>query len=312
VPGTAGWPTGRVGVGGQPGVISDAGALAELLLDTPLAGREIETFELDSGEVIFGVRYEPVLLLDRWTMARRLVDRTGRWPVAASGYRDPSIDTAALVDELGPRASSDTVIRAGERAFADIRAEIASYWPVPFTEYLTFELNVTRHRCGHAPDEAEIRASLPADATELDLDRWLKGWEDAHFPEARRRPATHLDWFTPPIDEAMLMFPPVAWGPATLAYHSFWGEDAGTATIQQLIAILAYWHERYGAELVGNWLTMLKFVVERPPLSFDEAWNLAVEQDIIGPDTFARAGVPIRGHARALVGRHDWFLHNRP
>lgn len=79
-----------------------------------------------------------------------------------------------------------------------------------------------------------------------------------------------------------------------------------------MITVLEYWRRAYGAELVANFGTMLEFVVARPPETLDAAWELAVQQDLIARSTLAGRGVTIRDHARTLISRPTWFLHNRP
>jgi hypothetical protein len=73
-----------------------------------------------------------------------------------------------------------------------------------------------------------------------------------------------------------------------------------------------YWEKRYGAELVANLGTMLEFTVARPPQTMAEAWELAVEQDLVAPHTIGGPCLPLRAHARALLQRPTWLLHSRP
>jgi hypothetical protein len=41
---------------------------------------------------------------------------------------------------------------------------------------------------------------------------------------------------------------------------------------------LRSWRERYGAELVASWGTMLQLSVNAPPADLQDAFELAVEQ----------------------------------
>ncbi|MHB1568386.1 MAG: DUF4253 domain-containing protein [Solirubrobacteraceae bacterium] len=282
-------------------VVSDANMLSELLLATPLGGRAVRVLEHDAGDATLSVGIDAEELLACWSAARGIIDQTGRWPVAALSWSH-----VARLDQarLGRPGSG-----AGERALAEIRA--AQFPAQPFSDYLTFHLNATRQRCGAAPAESQIRRSLEPDAPEVALELWLMDWEDQNFPGLGAADATYLDWL--PARDALLMFPPTASGPQTLVYHGFWSaESVPGVTTERLIAILDYWQARYGAELVANFGTILQFVVARPPETVDEAWDLAVDQGMLAPDTFNRAGVPARDHARLLVGRRTWLLHHRP
>ena len=59
------------------------------------------------------------------------------------------------------------------------------------------------------------------------------------------------------------------------------------AMTERLIATLASWPDRYGAELVAHWGTMLHFVVTRPPNTLEDASNFALEHDLVAPGTNA-------------------------
>ena len=149
------------------------------------------------------------------------------------------------------------------------------------------------------------------------LDRWLMDWEEERRPTTGAVGGQHLEWFFDP-EGARLIFSCASSGPRALAYQEFWGfapsDERGRDhyLLDSLVAVLEYWEEDYGAQLVANWGTMLQFVVERPPRTLHAAWPLAREHDLIAGDTFRRAGLSTREHARALIDRGDWLLHSRP
>lgn len=111
---------------------------------------------------------------------------------------------------------------------------------------------------------------------------------------------------------AWLLFLPFGSGAETLAVLAFWGQELPGSTPERLVAILEYWNRLYAAELVANWGTMLQFVVSRPPHTLKDSWTLAVEQELIAPATLVLPGVSLRNHARVLIDRDRWFLHERP
>jgi hypothetical protein len=54
---------------------------------------------------------------------------------------------------------------------------------------------------------------------------------------------------------------------------------------------------------------MLQFAVRNPPQSLNEAWELALDIELIGPSS----GFPhVRDLARFLWQRPTWFIHNHP
>jgi hypothetical protein len=97
-----------------------------------------------------------------------------------------------------------------------------------------------------------------------------------------------------------------------LAYTGGFFGAFGPDGLAGVIAVARHWRTKYGAELVANWGTMLQFHVNRPPTTIKDAFDLAHEQAVLAPDTTILPNVSLRDHARALLGRTEWFLHERP
>lgn len=214
------------------------------------------------------------------------------------------------------------------QALAEIRAAQRED-PAPLRDFAEWHLDATQRRCGHAPDVHEIEAEF-ADGdgrlvyrwlgertaghpSVIDLERWLLDWEEAHATTPGPEMAEHNDWFEPDEGEAHLLFLPTSSSAESLAYLEFWAEDgvAGASTAR-LVAILRSWNERFGAELIAHWGTMLQFNVANPPDTLDAAWEIATEIDLIAPSTNELPGIVVRDAARTLWRRRTWFLHERP
>jgi len=88
--------------------------------------------------------------------------------------------------------------------------------------------------------------------------------------------------------------------------------DIGVYGGEIVIAAARRWHERWGAEPVALWGTMMQFTVSHRPATPDDAWMLAREHDILAANTLSNPGIPLRDHARALTILDRWFLHSRP
>jgi hypothetical protein len=164
------------------------------------------------------------------------------------------------------------------------------------------------------PDRERYRWSASdGSPSENDLEYWLLAREERVTPAPAPENGDYDDWFIPTGRESHLLFLPTPQGPESLAYLDFYAIEHGVmgVTAERLIAVLSLWEERYGAELVANWGTMLQFVVSRPPATLDEAWELAVDIDLIAPSGNA-ATVHVRDTARFLWRRHTWFAHCRP
>ena len=144
------------------------------------------------------------------------------------------------------------------------------------------------------------------------LEAWLMAWEEAKRPTTIPDPGHHLAWFESFNDDRVaLLALPTPTGDDVPLYLNFY-EAQSTDRRAALAAVFRGWRQRFGAEVVASWGTMLQFVVRYPPQRLEDAFALAVEQDRVAPSTLPLPGVPIRDHARALLGRRSWFLHSRP
>jgi uncharacterized protein DUF4253 len=185
---------------------------------------------------------------------------------------------------------------------ADVTALAVTAWP-----RIDGEVVFSRFYYGGASPAAVIAGSRAVDPASV-FDAWRE--EELDSPDDGSSDGTHLDWYEP-IDPVLLAYLPVEHPEDALAYTSFYGAD-GPGRHERLIAILRGWRERFGATLWANWGTMLQFVVDRPPADLDAALPLAREHVRLAPSTTALPGVSTLHHARALVGRATWCLHERP
>jgi hypothetical protein len=315
-------------------MINEASDLADLLAGGPLASRPVYVIELPrSGERVLTAPVRADVLLEEWSAARALVPQTGRWPVAAMSWTrekmPPTLKTFWL-DPRGERPVPPSICAAArELEGSSVIEEIWAaqpWWEWMDRERVEWQLESTRKRCGEAPERDDVLTALrdlqrehfrwsgqDGSPSETDLEHWLFRWEERKRPTPAPELVDHDDWFVPPKeDETHLLVLPTKHGPEALAYLNFYAIEDGVAgvTAERLIAILAYWEARYGAQLVANWGTMLQFVVRRPPDTLEEAWDLAIDLDLIGPS--GKAWVHVRDGARYLWRRPTWFVHCRP
>lgn len=189
-------------------------------------------------------------------------------------------------------------------AFLDMLADAQAQYD-DVLEALPCELEDTARVCGSAPDPSALDSAALGSCHHLD--RWLLDWELGNGrtgdPSEMR-----LEWFTP--DTAFVIFLPTSSSWETLAYLNWCGTNChGT---EYFIALGKSWEQRFGAELVADYGTMLQCLVSRPPADPHEAWELAREHDLAAPSNLALPGLPMRHYARGLVGHDRWFLHERP
>jgi hypothetical protein len=241
-------------------------------------------------------------LLPAWEAARALLPETGRWPVLVTEWGDepqwtgtsaaPGEDDLLLLD----RAARTTdpwwsAVRPGE-------------WPVSIeqTPYLAR---------GWSGVDVAVEAALQVTpgTTRDDLDYWIyqRVAGDPLLADrvvrGARRVVTADYWYTP--DNVSLVLLPVEspWlAPGWVSYHGTLGRD------NVLAAVLWQWRQRWDAELVACWDTMLQFKVGRCPAPGDEAWNLAGQlKSLAGNFDINRWELAV-----LLPHAETWFLHDRP
>jgi hypothetical protein len=293
-------------------VLNDPDAVGVLLRDSILGGRPVRSIPVPGGaEQALTIACGPDEVLMAWQSARAVLEQTERWPVV--GWGVDLFNRFPFDHGTGGDTSVGGILDRADRMDAgEIIADLASADDADYAydELEPYELMSTRRLVGDAPSSDEVRHALGSQLTHGRLDRWLLDWEEARGPH-RSEPPTHLEWFEPRgMDVAVVLLPTVN-GWHTPAYMSFFGAE-GPGGAEKLIAVLRSWSQRYGAELVAHYGTMLEFVVTRPPETVQEAWQLAREHELIAPGTTLLPGVPLREHARALVGRSTWFLQERP
>ena len=74
------------------------------------------------------------------------------------------------------------------------------------------------------------------------------------------------------------------------------------------VAMMKYWHELYGAELVGNTHDSVEMQLARPPTDRDQAKALAWEQYIYCYDLVEQVFQSFPALAAALLGGKAWYL----
>jgi len=307
--------------------VTSVNELRSALAGTDLYARDIvELPILDTGEVAFAVQISSSEVHTMWRIARSVLHATGRWPVASgcwgggsSNWRERVLkedffsrfyykETPGTTD-VSPRA----LLRAADSVDVDAFIEelgVRGETYFSLEEALEFEIPATERVCGVRPTEQELRkATLNGHliSTHRELDRWLMYWEAERGLPADRS-IGRQPWYE--HECTALIFLPVSEPWDTLAYLNWYGTSYPGA--QYFIALGRRWRQRFGAELVAHFGTMLQCFVFRPPKTLDEAWQLAREHDLAAPCTLALPGISLRHHAVGLIGHDRWFLHERP
>jgi hypothetical protein len=269
--------------------------------------------ELWTGwEGVLAIDVAPERAFAAWTRARETIARPGSWPVVAAG-RETSPVGEEIFDRYwyGDDASPDEILRAAAALSpeTEIAARVARANDVARTEWahiVAWQLEQTRRDFGGAPSVAEVDAVVE-EGDVVALERTLLDWEETRRETNAPDPGDHLLAALPHRCAIVLL--PAAAADEVPAYLGFHGAS-GPGGHAGLVAILRRWHRDFGAELMASGETMLHMRVTRPPVRIGEAFDLTVEQDAVARNTLS--GVTLRRHARALLERPTWFLHDRP
>lgn len=252
--------------------------LLESLASTRFGGRRHVVLERSGGAAV-AVQIEPGEARAAWLEARALLDVTGRWPVAVTGWSPDGREswsqqagTFLAVEGFADRDRPSATEILAQAQSIDVDAALASLEDGTWTEWLA------------EPVEGEV------------------SWAAAEMAY----------WFEPGASQPTAMvFLPTARSAATVAYESWYAENPRLPAAA-LVALLERWNATYGAEVMAHWGTMLQLRVERPPSDIVQARALAREQLLVAPCTAIMPGTHPEVHAQALLQAKTWFLHERP
>lgn len=304
---------------------------SESLNDLNILPLDVPHNGTNSGEQAFAIEVDTHSALAMWSQLRKLVPKTGMWPVLYAFWGNPQNSWEEYVNNdnmfmrrpfewesqeesrnLSPQA---IVARAEITSFEGLLEKHADMYSENLQEDFGYSLLKTKERFGISPaaDEVEHLIKCKKIKNYIEFEKWLLDWELQHIPREQSLPPAstrYIDWHIPQnVSQALILLPTVnCW--EVLAYiHWYGAETCGSETA---IAMLRWWNEKYGAELVAHYGTMLNIQVANRPATIDEAFRLAWEQEALAPCTTALPGESLRDHARALLKVHRWFLHERP
>lgn len=311
-------------------MIRDVDQLEKLLANESLTDLNILPLDIPKNvEKAFAVEVD-ANALQVWKTLRRLLPQTGMWPVLYAFWGNPqnSWEEYVTADDIFIRqpfewesqedkdTSPEAIIaRAEITSFEGLLEYHSNMYSENIHEDFAFALEKTKQRFGLSPPATEVDTLIKSQKINnyVELEKWLLNWELQRIPQkiSLQPSDTHyMDWYVPLNEpQALILLPTVnCW--ETLAFiHWYGAETCGSETA---IAMLRWWHEKYGAELVAHYGTMLHFSVNRRPATIDEAFRLAREQEALAPCTTALPGISLRDHARTLLTADKWFLHERP
>jgi hypothetical protein len=314
-------------------VIDTPEAIAKLIEGTCLEGSKILQLQIpESSHSAFALSVKPEAGIAAWNLMRSHLEQTQRYPLLVLSWVGNSKNWEQEVIEndffsrfyyqeerfqgkkqdIAPAAILSRVPLADLEDFLERKASL-------FIENLNNEIDlalaITRERFGTSPERSQIEelTSNNSIKSRVDLEKWLFNWELENFNQeaAIVAPDTrYLEWYEPRGQNLILLLLPTTNGWDSLAYIHWYG--ACSASSEIAISFLKRWQQRYQAELVCHYGTMLQLNVGRLPATPQEAFALAWEQEAIAECTTILPGISLRDHARALLTVNRWFLHERP
>lgn len=297
--------------------------------------RENEYVELPilaTGESALAVRTSQEKSFEDWKTLRTLVTETGRWPCVTVGHSHggPFSDTMHEADffsrfyyetewKKGSRSGDnpEDILQAARHLDLDQElSKIRTHRDEPLNEWIEFFREETHKEYGQAPAEDDIGKEIDSGrlTSYFELEEWFFKWELSHLGtqalDIDDRYLSHIKWYDPSPDQmAIIMFPTANCWEILAFMHWYAGESWNS---QVLVAVLERWHQRYGAELVSHFGTMLHLLPQRTPKTPGEAFELALEQHLIAGCTTTLPCISVRDHARTMLKAKRWFLHERP
>lgn len=319
--------------------IETSAELYDLLSKTELSKSKIAKLEIpESTQSAFAIEVAQPQMLSCWRLLRSLIDKTNMYPLLtdttwSSATRNWQEDMNeqnyfirseylyeqknGFIESVAPESianaakSLDGEAIINKRIKKYDREDNIEWWESKL--YLQ-DLEATKQDYGVTPSSREVETALNSEAiiTDVDFESWLFAWELENVPQEKILVLPDLyyqEWYDVSSSNTipLLLLPtPNSW--EALAYIDFFGSQNSTEDI----AILKYWHDRYDAELVAHYGTMLQFFVNNKPQTPIEAYELAAQHYEFAPCTLILPGVAIREHAKALLNIDRWFLHERP
>lgn len=110
-----------------------------------------------------------------------------------------------------------------------------------------------------------------------------------------------------PLKSVVICKVPTARSWEVPAYLCFgpWNESP---TAEEHVALLRYWHENYGADIITLLGDLIECTVSRPPTEREQALALAWEQFVYCPDIVMQGTDTVSALAAALCGGKTWFF----
>jgi hypothetical protein len=265
-------------------------------------------FEDDAGPV-YGLSVPCRRALDVWSRLRELVPQTGCWPVLLGLAGDEDVPTQRKVYNTKTKKDEPQKFPTTAEILKKVQALDGARWFKEAHEKHVKFLKEELAEClakGYEEDAAHYREKLkgPARFRGLPRDDWPDEEGGILFEFAC------MDLVENEGNRAVgigLLPTEVSWqAPAVLKL----GKWNACPPPHEHVAILGYWHERYGAEVVriSDGEGIVETAVARPPATRAKALALAKEQYLYCADIVDQGTDSIDALAAQLLDGERWYF----
>jgi hypothetical protein len=266
-------------------------------------------FEQD-GETTYALTVGGYEAVDLWERLRALAPQTGRWPllVGSPGEEDLPTGREVWAYEEGGQARLkkaprfQDILKEAEKI--DARALLDGWYTQRIADLEELLAEAVANRYG---EDAEHFRSL------LNGPKELRGMERGDWPENAEpnSPWSIAAGITHDRDmqerQVTLALLPVERGweaPAVMKFGG-WNECPHPA---DHVAVLRYWHEQFGADVVAITNDTVEAMVARPPRSKKAALSLARDQYQYCPDIVTQGTYTLDTLAAGLLRGEAWYF----
>lgn len=161
-------------------------------------------------------------------------------------------------------------------------------------------------RAAEAKDAATFFTERAAEYAEYDTDLATGPWPDHAVPPSPLTAHTEVGSGRPkPVIYLARVPTPHAWEVPAHLKAGGWNDCPFP---ESQVAVLKYWHKKYGAEVYSLTSDVLECLVARPPATRPDALALAREQFLFCSDIVHQGTESVEVLAATLLGSEVWFF----
>ena len=279
------------------------------------------------SEIAYAVKIDSAYRYVLWDYLKDKKDALGLCPLVTATWGSGSSWKSTIVEEeffsrygfneesARKDLSPQSIISRSRNTKTDsILTDHNKIYSEDLVDQIDYSVEHIRHAYGKSPSEQDVLTAMQSGSVNnyFDLQQWFLKWclSEIGLDKMSSSDNGYLDWYEPKDQKEAILMLPIKNSFEALAYVHWYGAE-GVST-EVAIAMFRKWSEKYQAELVAHYGTMLHVTVATRPDNINESFSLAVEQESLAPCTTALPGAALHEFAVSLMSLNNWFLHERP